>query len=119
MTTSKALIQDQLTAQLFAHTLTGLKPQTVIARQEERLIITVEPGLSVTVTTSAGRPHSHLHSLTKEKDGTLTAGHSWTPAPHGHLNWTLRNSSGVSKGIDKSVVQSGRDFPYIRVGGGQ
>ena len=35
------------------------------------------------------------------------------------LRWTLRNSSGVSKGIDKSVVQSGRDFPYIRVGGGQ
>ena len=35
------------------------------------------------------------------------------------LPWTLRNSSGVSKGIDKSVVQSGRDFPYIRVGGGQ
>ena len=35
------------------------------------------------------------------------------------LNWTLRISSGVSKGIDKSVVQSGRDFPYIRVGGGQ
>ena len=35
------------------------------------------------------------------------------------LIWTLRNSSGVSKGIDKSVVQSGRDFPYIRVGGGQ
>ena len=33
--------------------------------------------------------------------------------------WTLRNSSGVGKGIDKSVVQSGRDFPYIRVGGGQ
>ena len=33
--------------------------------------------------------------------------------------WTLRNSSGISKGIDKSVVQSGRDFPYIRVGGGQ
>ena len=35
------------------------------------------------------------------------------------LSWTLRISSGVSKGIDKSVVQSGRDFPYIRVGGGQ
>ena len=35
------------------------------------------------------------------------------------LLWTLRNSSGVGKGIDKSVVQSGRDFPYIRVGGGQ
>ena len=35
------------------------------------------------------------------------------------LGWTLRISSGVSKGIDKSVVQSGRDFPYIRVGGGQ
>ena len=34
-------------------------------------------------------------------------------------SWTLRISSGVSKGIDKSVVQSGRDFPYIRVGGGQ
>ena len=33
--------------------------------------------------------------------------------------WTLRNSSGVSKGIDKPVVQSGRDFPYIKVGGGQ
>ena len=33
--------------------------------------------------------------------------------------WTLRNSSGVSKGIDKPVIQSGRDFPYIRVGGGQ
>ena len=36
-----------------------------------------------------------------------------------NLSWTLRISSGVSKGIDKSVVQSGRDFPYIRVGGGQ
>ena len=35
------------------------------------------------------------------------------------FTWTLRISSGVSKGIDKSVVQSGRDFPYIRVGGGQ
>ena len=35
------------------------------------------------------------------------------------LAWTLRISSGVSKGIDKSVVQGGRDFPYIRVGGGQ
>ena len=35
------------------------------------------------------------------------------------LSWILRNSSGVSKGIDKPVVQSGRDFPYIRVGGGQ
>ena len=39
--------------------------------------------------------------------------------PARFLSWTLRNSSGVSKGIDKSVVQSGRDFPYIRVGGGQ
>ena len=38
---------------------------------------------------------------------------------HPDLVWTLRISSGVSKGIDKSVVQSGRDFPYIRVGGGQ
>ena len=37
----------------------------------------------------------------------------------GSLHWTLRISSGVSKGIDKSVVQGGRDFPYIRVGGGQ
>ena len=37
----------------------------------------------------------------------------------GVIGWTLRNSSGVSKGIDKPVVQSGRDFPYIRVGGGQ
>ena len=36
-----------------------------------------------------------------------------------YQSWTLRISSGVSKGIDKSVVQSGRDFPYIRVGGGQ
>ena len=35
------------------------------------------------------------------------------------LGWTLRISSGVSKGIYESVVQSGRDFPYIRVGGGQ
>ena len=35
------------------------------------------------------------------------------------LCWTLRNSRGVSEGIDKPVVQSGRDFPYIRVGGGQ
>ena len=35
------------------------------------------------------------------------------------IAWTLRNSSGVGKGIGKSVVQSGRDFPYIRVGGGQ
>ena len=43
--------------------------------------------------------------------GTLTVGSD--------LVWTLRNSSGVGKGIDKSVVQSGRDFPYIRVGGGQ
>ena len=34
-------------------------------------------------------------------------------------SWTLRNSRGVSEGIDKPVVQSGRDFPYIRVGGGQ
>ena len=34
-------------------------------------------------------------------------------------SWTLRNSSGISKGIDKPVVQGGRDFPYIRVGGGQ
>ena len=33
--------------------------------------------------------------------------------------WTLRISSGVSKGIYESVVQSGRDFPYIGVGGGQ
>ena len=44
------------------------------------------------------------------------------PKPEGcrtALPWTLRNSSGVGKGIDKSVVQSGRDFPYIRVGGGQ
>ena len=39
--------------------------------------------------------------------------------PPYHPSWTLRNSSGVGKGIDKSVVQSGRDFPYIRVGGGQ
>ena len=39
--------------------------------------------------------------------------------PADGLVWTLRISSGVSKGIDKSVVQSGRDFPYIRVGGGQ
>ena len=38
---------------------------------------------------------------------------------NGEIIWTLRISSGVSKGIDKSVVQSGRDFPYIRVGGGQ
>ena len=34
-------------------------------------------------------------------------------------SWALHISSGVSKGIDKSVVQGGRDFPYIRVGGGQ
>ena len=39
--------------------------------------------------------------------------------PEQLLGWTLRNSSGVSEGIDKPVVQSGRDFPYIRVGGGQ
>ena len=37
----------------------------------------------------------------------------------GGISWTLRISSGVSKGIYQSVVQSGRDFPYIRVGGGQ
>ena len=41
------------------------------------------------------------------------------PFTRQELAWTLRNSSGVGKGIDKSVVQSGRDFPYIRVGGGQ
>ena len=39
--------------------------------------------------------------------------------PAEDASWTLRNSSGVSEGIDKPVVQSGRDFPYIRVGGGQ
>ena len=91
MTTPKALIQDQLTAQLFEHTLNGLKPQTVIARLEERIIITVEPGVSVTVTTSPGRPEAHLHSLTKEKDGTLTPAHSWAPSPPRHLKLTLPN----------------------------
>ena len=35
------------------------------------------------------------------------------------LGWTLHISSRVSKRIYQSVVQSGRDFPYIRVGGGQ
>ena len=35
------------------------------------------------------------------------------------LSWALHISSGVGKRIDKSVVQGGRDFPYIRVGGGQ
>ena len=35
------------------------------------------------------------------------------------LSWTLHISSRVSKRIYQSVVQSGRDFPYIRVGGGQ
>ena len=31
-------------------------------------------------------------------------------------SWTFRISSGVSKGIDKSVVQSDWEFPYVGVG---
>ena len=55
---------------------------------------------------------------TRVRLATVAARYSWNRVWHGR-SWTLRNSSGVSKGIDKSVVQSGRDFPYIRVGGGQ
>ena len=33
--------------------------------------------------------------------------------------WALRFLSRVGKRIYESVVQSGRDFPYIRVSGGQ
>ena len=32
-------------------------------------------------------------------------------------SWTLRNSSGVSEGIDHSVIQSSGEFPYIGVAG--
>ena len=35
------------------------------------------------------------------------------------LSWTLRNSSGVSEGIDKSVVQGGGEFLRIGAGCGQ
>ena len=35
------------------------------------------------------------------------------------LLWALRFLSRVGKRIYESVVQSGRDFPYIRVSGGQ
>ena len=35
------------------------------------------------------------------------------------LDWALLISSRVGKRIYQSVVQGGRDFPYIRVGGGQ
>ena len=35
------------------------------------------------------------------------------------LSWALHISSRVGKRIYQSVVQGGRDFPYIRVGGGQ
>ena len=34
-------------------------------------------------------------------------------------SWALHISSRVGKRIHQSVVQGGRDFPYIRVGGGQ
>ncbi len=33
------------------------------------------------------------------------------------LGWTFRISSGVSQGIDKSVVQSDREFLNVGVGG--
>ena len=33
------------------------------------------------------------------------------------ISWTLRNSSGVSEGIYKSVVQSDREFLNVGVGG--
>ena len=70
---------------------------------------------------STQRPRA-LHSPNPSRE---MPGASLFPIPLGEElsdplpSWTLRNSSGVSKGIDKSVVQSGRDFPYIRVGGGQ
>ena len=35
------------------------------------------------------------------------------------VTWALHISSRVGKRIYQSVVQGGRDFPYIRVGGGQ
>ncbi len=37
----------------------------------------------------------------------------------GNPSWALHISSRVGKRIYQSVVQGGRDFPYIRVGGGQ
>ena len=39
--------------------------------------------------------------------------------PSQHPRWALRFLSRVGKRIYESVVQSGRDFPYIRVSGGQ
>ena len=36
-----------------------------------------------------------------------------------HLGWALRNSSGVSEGIHKSVVQSDREFLRVGVAGRQ
>ena len=35
------------------------------------------------------------------------------------LTWALRNSSGVNKGLVKSVVQGGREFRHIGAGCGQ
>ena len=34
----------------------------------------------------------------------------------GALTWTFRIASGVSEGIDKSVVQSDWEFPYVGLG---
>ena len=61
---------------------------------------------------SAAAPHLILPAGQPDQEAV-------DPLLHQGLGWTLRISSGVSEGIYESVVQSGRDFPYIRVGGGQ
>ena len=76
-----------------------------------------------------GDPRSNeTHKSTTDPEARLTRKGKGQETHHGRsrpgirqsgLCWALHISSGVSKGIDKSVVQGGRDFPYIRVGGGQ
>ncbi len=48
------------------------------------------------------------------RDGTAQ---DITQVFHSNDNWALRFLSRVGKRIYESVVQSGRDFPYIRVSG--
>ena len=79
-----------------------------------------EPGNARRVQHRPGKP-VHQPRVHADTPGSLGEDqHGWQrQVPGQHISWTLRISSGVSKGIDKPVVQSGRDFPYIRVGGGQ
>ncbi len=79
--------------------------------------MTQRSGLSHT-TVSYGRRAFGLQPRVRPPDNiTETFKLSANPLFIADISWTFRISSGVSQGIDKSVVQSDREFLNVGVGG--